>query len=189
LPQSSTIALKQLIIAFLLIFSGSHTFAQQGLLPLDQEKNIHYSDSGKPNLTQPELYKKVQAWVSETFGNYENAVSFEDSLKGILRVTSYVPLIHAQFGYVRFDLTIECRDNQYFAKITNLDGISTVHSPERLTSKENENVAAKEVITKAESNRKKRAELEAELKQLKAENEGINTALYNLLASLKRSVI
>ncbi|WP_229208664.1 DUF4468 domain-containing protein [Dyadobacter luticola] len=181
--------MKHFIFIALLLFSAAQTFAQDGLLPLDQEKNIYYSDSGKPELSKNELYKKVQEWVSKTFGNYENAVSFEDSVKGVLRVTSYVPLIHSQYGYVRFDLTVESADNQYFAKITNLDGISTLHSPERLTSKENDNITAKEVIVKAENNKKKRAELEQELKVMKAENEGINTALYNLLGSLKRSLI
>ena len=156
---------------------------------MDNDKNIYYSDSGKPALSKDEVYKKVQDWVSKTFGNYANAVTFEDPAAGKLRITSYVPLIHAQYGYVRFDLTVDCQDNQYFAKITNLDGVSPVHSPERLTARENEMVKAKEVVVNAENNRKKRAELENELKLLKADNEGINTALYNLLASLKQSVI
>jgi hypothetical protein len=181
--------LKHIIISLALLFVSTCSFAQEGLLPLDSEKNIYYSDSGKPDLTKAAIYKKVQDWVSATFGNYENAVSFEDPQSGKLRVTSYVPLIHAQYGYLRFDLTVECEDNQYFAKITNLDGVSAIHSPERLTFKENDNITAKQVIAKAESNRKKKTELEAELKQLKADNDGINTAMYNLLAGLKRHVI
>ncbi|MCE6991363.1 DUF4468 domain-containing protein [Dyadobacter sp. CY323] len=181
--------MKNTVISLLLLFVSSYSFAQEGLLPLDQEKNIYYADSGKPNLAKAEVYKKVQEWVIKTFGNYENAVAFEDSASGKLRVTSYVPLIHAKYGYVRFDLTIECQDNQYYAKITNLDGISAVHSPERLTYKENDQIKSKEVILKAETAKKRRSELEADLKLSKADNEGINTALYNLLAGLKQALI
>ncbi|NIJ55010.1 DUF4468 domain-containing protein [Dyadobacter arcticus] len=181
--------MKHIIISILFLFLTSYSFAQEGLLPLDQEKNIFYSDSGKPSLAKAELYKKVQDWVSKTFGNYENAVAFEDPNSGKLRITSYVPVIHALYGYVRFDLTIECQDNQYFAKITNLDGISTVHSPERLTAKENDDITAKEIIVNAETNKKKQTEMEDQLKILKADNNGINTAMYNLLASLKQFTI
>lgn len=173
----------------LLLFVFKNVSAQDGLLPLDADKNIYYADSGQPKLSKAEQYKKVQEWVVKSFGNYQNAVSFEDSLGGVLRITSYVPAIHARYAYIRFDLTVTCEDNQYRADIKNLDGISTVHSPERLGSKENEAIKAGEVLIKAENNRKTKVKLEDDLKLLKADNEGINTAMYNLLATLKRSII
>ncbi|WP_035333275.1 DUF4468 domain-containing protein [Dyadobacter crusticola] len=174
------------ILALFFFISAGQVFAQSGMLPLDQEKNIYYSDSGQPKLSKDEIYKKMQDWVSNTFGNYQNAVTFEDAAAGKLRVTSYVPVIHADYAYVRFDLTISCADNQYQAVISNLDGISTIHSPVRLSAKDNERISAKEVLAKAENSRKKRGEMEDELKLIKADNEGINTAMYNLLASIKQ---
>jgi hypothetical protein len=174
------------LASLLILFSFGHVFAQDGYLPLDADKQIHYSDSGQPNLSKDELFKKTQDWVGKTFGNYQNAVTFEDPKAGILRITSYVPLIHARFAYARFDLTITVSDNKYDAHITTLDGVSPVHSPERISAKENETISSQEVLIKAENNRKKRAELEEELKLLKADNDGINTAMYNLLGSLKQ---
>jgi hypothetical protein len=177
------------ILSFLILFIASQVSAQDGLFPLDQEKNIQYLDSGQPSRSKDEIYKKMQEWISKTFGNYQNAVSFEDPEAGKIRVTSYVPVIHAKYAYVRFDLTISCSDNQYEARITNLDGVSAIHSPEHLTAKDNELISAKEVMVKAENNKKKRGELEEELKLLKADNDGINTAMYNMLASVKQSAI
>ena len=174
------------LASLLILFSFGTSFAQDGFLPLDQDKNIHYADSGQPNLSKDELYKKVQEWVGKSFGNYQNAVTFEDPKAGKLRVTSYVPLIHAQFAYVRFDLTITASDNKYEAHINNLDGVSPIHSPVRLTEKENEAVAAQQVLINAENSKKKRAQLEENLKIIKADNDGINTAMYNLLGSLKQ---
>lgn len=176
------------LASLLFLFSFNQLLAQDGYLPLDQDKNIQYADSGQPKYSKDELYKKTQEWVGNTFGNYQNAVTFEDPKAGKLRITSYVPVIHAKYAYVRFDLTISTSDNKYEAQISNLDGVSPVHSPARITSKENENIAAQEVLIKTENSKKKRAELEDALKLLKADNDGINTAMYNLLGSLKQSL-
>lgn len=176
------------IILFLFTFFAYQTFAQDGLLPLDSEKNILYSDSGKPELSKTEIYKKAQEWVSKTFGNYENAVTGDSQQSGKLLITSYVPVAHSLYEYVRFDLAIECRDNMYVAKISKLDGISTLRSPARLGVRENDMITAKEIAVKTETNRKKKSVAEEALQLAKAGNEAINNAMYNLLGSLKVSV-
>jgi hypothetical protein len=172
-----------------MLFSSLASSAQDGLLPLDAEKKVLYLDSGKPELSKDEIYKKVQEWVGSIFGNYENAVTADNAEIGKLLITSYVPVSNAMYEYIRFDLTIECQDKQYTARITQLDGISTVRSPARLDAKENDMIAAKEITVKTETNRKKKEAAEDALKVAKADNERINTAMFKVLASLKMFVI
>ncbi|OJV12724.1 MAG: hypothetical protein BGO21_02985 [Dyadobacter sp. 50-39] len=176
--------LKHLLLLTLLAVA-THTFAQDGRLPLDPKNSISYTDSGQPKLSKSELHQKVRKWVENKFGNAENAITSDDTQAGIILITSYIPVIHSNYQYVRFDLGVHYRDNLYEARITTLDGISPEHSPVRLSSKENDNITAKEQIIKTESNRKKRKEAETDLQNAKADNDGINTTLYNLLADLK----
>lgn len=180
--------MKHLLLCSLLLAS-LHTFAQDGKLPLDAKNNISYTDSGKPQLGKTELHQKIRAWVERKFGNAENAITSDDTQAGIILITSYIPVIHSSYQYVRFDLGIQYKDNQYEARITTLDGVSAEHSPVRLNARENDEITAKEQNVKTESNRKKRKEAEEALQAAKADNEGINTSLYNLLGDLKNFVI
>lgn len=176
--------LKHLLLCVLLS-AATHTFAQDGRLPLDSKNNISYTDSGQPKFTSAELHQKLTAWVDKKFGNAQNAITSDDKQAGIILITSYIPVIHSDYQYIRFDLGVQYKDNQYEARITTLDGVSAEHSPVRLSAKENDNIIAKEQIIKTESNRKKRKEAELSLQMAKADNDGINTSLYNLLADLK----
>lgn len=173
------------LILFALLSAATSAFAQDGRLPLDSKNNISYTDSGQPKFSKAELHQKVRGWVEKKFGNAENAITSDDTQAGIILITSYIPVIHSDYQYVRFDLGVQYKDNQYDARITTLDGVSAEHSPVRLNAKENDNITAKEQIIKTESNRKKRKEAEEALQVVKADNEGINTSLYNLLADLK----
>lgn len=179
--------LKRLLL-FLLLTAATHTFAQDGRLPLDSKNNISYTDSGQPKAGKSELHQKIRAWVDKKFGNAQNAITSDDTQAGIILITSYIPVIHSDYQYIRFDLGVQYKDNQYEARITTLDGVSALHSPVRLGAKENDNIVAKEQIIKTENNRKKRKEAEVALQTAKADNDGINTSLYNLLADLKTYV-
>lgn len=172
----------------MLLAAATHTFAQDGRLPLDPKNSISYTDSGQPQVSKAEFHQKIRKWVEKKFGNAENAITSDDTQAGIVLITSYIPVIHSNYQYVRFDLGIQYKDNQYAARITTLDGVSAEHSPVRLTAKENDNITAKEQIVKTESSRKKRKEAETELQVAKADNDGINTSLYNLLADLKNYI-
>ena len=179
--------LKHLIL-ILFLFVCQKGFSQTGLLPLDAEKNVFYSDSGKPKKSKSEIFKEAQNWISKTFGNYENAVTFEDPQLGKLILTSYAPVSGIAYEYVRFDLTIECKDEQYNVRIDKLDGISTTHSPKRLGTKDNDAVMEKEVSVKTEQTKKKRTEAETALNNAKADIESINNAMYKLMSDLKLSL-
>ncbi|GGM86566.1 hypothetical protein GCM10010967_18600 [Dyadobacter beijingensis] len=172
-------------LLFALLTAATHSFAQDGKLPLDNKNNISYTDSGQPQLSKTDLHKKIRAWVEKKFGNAENAITSDDTQAGIMLITSYIPVIHSNYQYIRFDLGVQYKDNRYDARITTLDGVSAEHSPIRLNSKENDNITAKEQVIKTESNRKKRKDAELELQVAKADNDGINTSLYNLLGDLK----
>jgi hypothetical protein len=172
-------------LLFALLTAATHTFAQDGRLPLDSKNNISYTDSGQPRLSKTELHEKVKAWVDKKFGNAQNAITSDDTQAGIILITSYIPVIHSDYQYIRFDLGVQYKDNQYDARITTLDGVSAEHSPVRLNAKENDAITAKEQIVKTESNRKKRKEAEQALQSAKADNDGINASLYNLLGDLK----
>jgi NACalpha-BTF3-like transcription factor len=185
--NKSAIILKNIILIVLLLI-GHNSFSQDGLLPLDANKQVVYTDSGKPELSKNEIFKKAQEWVGKTFGNYENAVTFEDPQVGKLVLTSYAPVPSLTYEYVRFDLTIECTDKQYTVRIDQLDGVSAVHSPQRLGAKDNAAIMEKEVAVKTEQNRKKRTEAEEALKNAKSDLEGINNAMYRLLSGLKVSL-
>lgn len=176
--------LKHLLL-FALLTAATHSFAQDGRLPLDSKNSISYTESGQPKLGRKELHEKIRAWVDKKFGNAQNAITSDDTQAGIILITSYIPVIHSDYQYVRFDLGVQYKDNQYDARITTLDGVSAEHSPIRLGAKDNDNITAKEQIIKTESNRKKRKEAELALQTAKADNDGINTSLYNLLADLK----
>jgi hypothetical protein len=176
--------LKHLLIVALLA-AATHAFGQDGRLPLDAKNNISYTDSGQPKLGKTELHQKIKSWADKKFGNAQNAITSDDTEAGIVLITSYIPVIHSEYQYVRFDLGVQYKDNQYDARITTLDGVSAEHSPVRLNGKENDNIVAKEQIVKTESSRKKRKEAETALQIAKADNDGINTSLYNLLADLK----
>ncbi|MCF0048617.1 DUF4468 domain-containing protein [Dyadobacter sp. LJ53] len=176
------------LILILFLFVCQKGYSQTGLLPLDAEKNVFYSDSGKPNKSKSEIFKQAQNWISKTFGNYENAVTFEDPQLGKLILTSYAPVSGIAYEYVRFDLTIECKEEQYNVRIDKLDGISTTHSPSRLGAKDNNAIMEKEVAVKTEQSKKKRAEAEAALRNAKADMESINNAMYKLMSDLKLSL-
>ena len=173
------------LLLFALLIAAIPGFAQDGRLPLDSKNSISYTDSGQPRLGKTELRQKIRGWVEKKFGNVENAITSDDTQAGIILITSYIPVIHSDYQYVRFDLGVQYKDNQYEARITTLDGVSAEHSPVRLTAKENDNITAKEQIVKTESNRKKRKDAELALQTAKADNDGINTSFYNLLADLK----
>ncbi|MCE7066121.1 DUF4468 domain-containing protein [Dyadobacter sp. CY326] len=173
------------IILILFLFLGQKCFSQQGLLPLDAKQQVLYSDSGKPNKTKDEIFKEAQNWISKTFGNYQNAVTFEDPALGKLILTSYARAASITYDYVRFDMTIECKDQQYNVQINQVDGISTLHSPVRLGAKDNDAILEKQVAVKTEQNKKKRADAENALKNAQADIEGINNAMYKLMSDLK----
>ena len=179
--------MKKLLL-ILLLFIGQKGFSQSGLLPLDAQKNVFYSDSGQPKKSKSEIFKEAQNWISKTFGNYENAVTFEDPQLGKLILTSYAPVSSITYEYVRFDLTIECKDQQYNVRIDKLDGISTTHSPVRLGVKDNDAVMEREVAVKTEQSKKKRTEAENNLKNAKADLDGINNAMFKLMSDLKLSL-
>lgn len=158
-------------------------------MPLDEHKQVFYSDVATVQKTKDEIYKSAQNWVTQTFGNYENAVTQQDPQVGKLVITSYVPATTSLYDYVRFELTIDCSDKQYRVRIDKLDGISQIRTPARLGIKENDAVLAKEVIMKSETNRKKRAEAEEGLNHIKADNDAVNNAMYKLLAGLKQFMV
>ena len=184
IAQTSTITLKNFIL-ILLIFIGQKAFSQQGLLPLNDKKQVYYADSGTPKKTKSEIFQEAQNWISKTFGNYQNAVTFEDPALGKLILTSYAPVSSVTYEYVRFDLTIECQDERYNVHVDQVDGISTIHSPVRLGAKDNDAITEKRVAVKTEQNKKKRAEAEDALKNAESDLEGINNAIYKLMSDLK----
>jgi hypothetical protein len=57
-----------------------------------------------------------------------------------------------------------------------------------LGQRQNDEVLEKSILLKTEGNRKKKAVAEELLKQGKTDNDQINQAMYNLLASLKVSM-
>lgn len=172
-----------------LFFVCNSGFCQDGYLPLDEHKQVFYSDVATVQKTKDEIFKSAQNWVTQTFGNYENAVTQQDLQLGKLVITSYVPATTSLYDYVRFELTIDCSDKQYRVMIDKLDGISQIRTPARLGVKENDAVLAKEVIMKSETNRKKRAEAEEGLQHIKADNDAVNNAMYKLLAGLKQFIV
>lgn len=188
LPETSINILKY-ITSILLCWICQSAFCQDGLLPVNEQKNIYYSDLGNPKKNKAEIYKAAQDWVSQTFGNYQNAVKQQDPAAGKLLISSYLRVASSVYDYVGFDLTIECEDNHYRAYIEKLDGVSAQHSPVRLSNKDNEAISAKEVAIKKETSRKAKAEAEDALKTARADNEGINKAMYTLLAGLKQFVV
>ncbi len=188
LPETSINILKY-ITSILLCWICQTAFCQDGFLPVNEQKNIYYSDFGTPDKNKAEIYKAVQDWVSHTFGNYQNAVKQQDPAEGKLMISSYLRVASSVYDYIGFDLIIECKDNQYRAYIEKLDGVSTQHSPVRLSNKENEAITTKEVAIKKETGRKARAEAEEAFKTAKADNESINKAMYGLLAGLKQFMV
>ena len=144
-----------LLLLLLVCHSG---FCQDGYLPLNEQKQVYYSDVATLHKSKDEIYQSAQKWVSNTFGNYENAVTSEEPQIGKLMINSYIPVITSLYDYIRFDLVFECKDNQYQVRIDKLDGISPVRSPVRISSKENDAVLAKEMVIKTEPIRKKREE-------------------------------
>jgi len=176
--------LKYIIIT-LFAFLYIPAFSQDGFLPVDDKKNVVYSDVGALTNTKEEIYDKAQRWAAMALGNYENLASPEDTKSGKLIMNSYIPLSHSLYDYLRFNVTIECDSNKYQVRVDQLDGTSAVRTPVRFGSKENDAVAEKAMILKTETNRKKRSEAEQNWKNAKADNEGINNAVYRLLAGLK----
>lgn len=177
------------LLLFSLLFAYNSCFCQDGYLPLNEQKQIFYSDKATVQKSKDELYKSAQNWVTQTFGNYANAVTQENPQTGKLVITSYVSASTSLYDHVRFDLTIDCSDKQYRARIEKPEGISQIRTPVRLSVKENDAVLAKEIIMKSETNRKKRAEAEEVLQTVKADNDAVNNAMYMLLAGLKQFMI
>lgn len=183
-PTNAPFILKYLLTVLFLFIAGTG-FAQDGLLPLDQNKNVYYADVARPEAPKDSVFKRAQKWVEKAFGNYQNVVTLEAADAGRLILTSYAQVITAKFEYVRFDMTIDCSDNQLNVRVSNLDGVSTTHSPEKLGVKENDLITAREQALKTEPSRKRKSAIEAEIMQLKADNESVNAAIFKLLADLK----
>ena len=177
------------LISLLLVFVSYRGFSQDGNLPLDSHKQVYYSDRGKLEKSQEEIYKKAQKWVIKTFANYDQTAPGQGPETGKLVINSYVPVSHSIYDYIRFDLTIDCKDQAYESAIDKLDGTSAIRTPIRLSSKDNDAVLEKAVTLKTETNKKKKAEAEQILEAAKADNEAVNSAMYNLLASLKEFMI
>jgi hypothetical protein len=180
--------LNYLRLTILLLVSNL-AYCQPGTLPLDALKQATYSDKAAPQKTQAELYKAAQNWVTTTFGNFENAVTKQDPQNGLLVINTYAPVSTSLYDYIRFDMTIVCKDNHYEARINKLDGTAQHRTPTRLGSRENDLVAEKEMAVKTETNRKKRAEAERILEQAKTDNDNINNSMYKVLASLKEFLV
>jgi hypothetical protein len=180
--------LKNLTLLLILLVSNV-VYGQTGILPLDELKQASYSDRVAPQKMQAAIYKDVQDWITDTFGSYENAVTKQDPESGSLVINTYTPVSTSLYDYIRFDLTIICRDNHYEARISNLDGTALHRTPIRLGIKENNLVAEKEMAVKTESNRKKRTEAELALERAKADNDNINNAMFKVLASLKEFLV
>jgi hypothetical protein len=176
---------KFLALSFLL-FTSLNVFSQHGRLPLDERNEVYYSDTGTFMKSKGTLYKITQNWITKTFGNYENAVTHQDSTSGKLVVSSYLPLNHhSLYEYVRFNLAINFQENKYTARIDQLDGITPLHTAARISHKENDAITVNELAFKTEKNTKKRLDAARDLELVKAGNDRINTAMYELLASLK----
>ena len=177
------------LLPFIFIFISFGSIAQDGLLPTDGGRNVLYTDSGKSDKSKEQLYKTAQSWITQTFGNYENAVTFQDPQTGKLTISSYVPVLHSTFDHIRFNLTVVCHENSYKASINMLDGIAQIRSPKRIGQAENDMVMEKSMAVKTETNRRKKADAENALLKQQADNEQINTAMYKLLAGLKTFMI
>jgi hypothetical protein len=163
-------------------------FGQDGYLPLDNKRQIIYSDVATVGKSREVLFQDAQKWVVKTFGNYANAVSQEDKPSGKLVLNSYTPVSSPSFEYLRFVMTIDCHENKYLVTISNVEGISKSQTVTALGQKQNDEVLEKSILLKTEGNRKKKAIAEELLKQGQADNDQINQAMYNLLASLKVSM-
>jgi hypothetical protein len=169
----------------LLLFFYNTGFCQDGYLPVDKQNNVVYTDMGKIEKTREQLYRNAQQWITDTFGNYKNAVVQEDASEGNLLVSSYVPIVNSLYDYAGFVMHIQCSDNSYRVTINKVDGISQIRTPVRFSRKENDAILTREMAVKSETNRKKRTEAERILQSAKADNDGINSAMYKLMASLK----
>ena len=176
----------KIVILFLLC---QPAFCQDGLLPVDEQKNVVYSDVATLQKTRAEIYQKALKWAEKTLGNFENSATQGQAQNGTMLINSYVPVTHSLYDYVRLDFTLHCTDNQYQVKIDKLDGTSPIRTPVRLSYKDNDAVTEKAMTLKTETNRKKREEAEKIWKQSKADNDGINDAVYKLLANLKEYMI
>jgi len=176
--------LKTLKVVILFLFCQP-AFCQDGLLPVNEQKNVVYSDVARLQKTRDEIYQKALKWAEKTLGNFENSATEAEARSGTMLINSYVPVKHSLYDYVRLDFTFHCSDNQYQVKIDQLDGTSPIRTPVRLSSKDNDAVTEKAMILKTETNRKKREEAEKMWQNAKADNDGINSAIYKLLANLK----
>ncbi|WP_158547887.1 DUF4468 domain-containing protein [Dyadobacter luteus] len=179
--------MKYFILGALLLLSGV-TYSQDGKLLLDANKKATYTDQASTQKSKDECFKIAQKWISDTFGNYENAVVKQDAATGLLVINTYTPVQTSLYDYVRFDLTLTLRDQGYQVKITNLDGTSQLRSPARLGINENNLVTEKEMLVKTETNKKKRSDVQQQLDQAKADNDHVNEAMFKVLASLKEYI-
>lgn len=179
--------LKYFLLSVLLLLSGI-TYSQDGRLLLDANKKATYTDKSSTQKSKEECFKIAQMWVTDTFGNYENAVVKQDPQSGLLAINSYVPVQTSLYDYIRFDLALTATNQGYQVTITNLDGTSQLRSPARLGLNENNLVTEKEVLFKTETNKKKKADLQQQLDQAKTDNDRVNEAMFKVLASLKEYI-
>jgi len=181
---------RKTLVGFLCLFFIHYSgFGQDGNLPLDEQKNAVYSDVASLEQTKNVLFENAQKWVVKSFGNYENAVDSQDKASGKLVIKTYAPITSAAYEYLRFTMTIRCEENKYQVVVNDLEGIAKSQRITRLGKRQNDAILEKAVLVKTESSRRKKAVVENELEEMKADNERVSQTIYSLMASLKQIMI
>jgi len=119
--------MKLLLIALLFIvqFYNFHLSAQDYEFPVNSKGEIEFSEVVDiNNFNKDLLFSNAKEWVATTFGDYKRVIQYEDKEEGklILKGASDIPYIAGSISErLEFTITIECKDEKYRYKISDID--------------------------------------------------------------------
>lgn len=108
-----------------LVFVCNQALAQvENALPLVDGEVIFTDTVSIQNTSQQELFSRAKAWLAVTFVSAKAVIELQDEQKGRLIVKGSCPLVWPTAvpsnGQLRFTLQIDCRDNRFRYRFTNL---------------------------------------------------------------------
>jgi hypothetical protein len=136
--------MRKLMIAFFISSISIVSFAQNGgttvtpKIPVDSvTKKITYTEVVQQQGTKDTLYNRALRWCNSTFKNAQDVTKIRDKengkVEGISRFKVYnTPLkdgTKTDGGVISYTFTIECKENKYRYKITDMNIKSTSFQP------------------------------------------------------------
>lgn len=135
-PTLKTSIMKKITLGLALLLANCLSAnAQRFSLPATENEieklaEMEIEEIIESPLSKSKLYSNAQEWISNTFGDYKKVIQSESPEEGKLILKGHSNLRYKamdedmkgfKYEVISYTITIDCKDNKYRYKITNLD--------------------------------------------------------------------